>query len=267
MREELYRAIIKQENGEDVVLEGNLVAAVNNGNFHMIGEATEENLQNLIYASVYYIIRAIRDKENCTVLKAIDKCLSYTEYIIGLLIRTLREDEVKRPEIMKDVHDMIADFAVSVGKEESSGTGYPIESVFEQFMKSVLFSCSIELVLEYNADIDFIYDIIDSATDKFRKEFQTNEEESKYVLVGSNWKGKRQEVEAKVVSVVTDDGVGILGEPFKYNLAQLGIFTLAAIGEMYLDRGTEQDRVEAAMKEIYDNAMEIVRKRFEEDSK
>lgn len=65
--------------------------------------------------------------------------------------------------------------------------------------------------------------------------------------------------------MVADNVGGIVGDPHKYNLSDLGIGALSTIGSMYIDKGIEQDKIEKAIGEMYNTALDFIRNKIKQN--
>lgn len=261
-----YKAMITIGGDKYKVIEGNLLAVEEDGNFHLLGNESEDNLIRLIYASTFYVTSSIYiGSGNITAIKAMDKCLDYAYNIIALLEDTLKKEDKKLPLIQDDVEEVQADFVVGVSKEGINGHVFPIDSKIEHFFKSIIYSCSLLLIDKYSQTIDDIWEYVDNGIETFKEDNVPDDEQDKVVIVTTVGLGKRVEIEGKIASVVTSSSasVGIIGDMYKYNLADLGIGTLSAIGCAYLDRGMQIDKIEVALKDMYEQALDMVRDRTE----
>ncbi len=264
-KDKKYKAIIITQGDKYEVVEGDFLATEKEGNIHLLGNESEDDLIRLIYASTFYITKAIYVGGNITAFKAMDICLSYAYSIIALIEDELKKEDIQLPFIQDDIEEVQANSAVGVSKEKIDGYIYSSDLKLEKFFKTIIYSCGLLLVNKYNQTIDDIWEYVENGIETFKEKNVPEDEKEKAVIATTVGFGKRVEIEGKVASVLTspNTSVGIIGDTYKYNLGDLGIGTLSGIGCIYLDRGMPMDRIEAALKEIYEQAIDMVRDRAE----
>lgn len=261
-----YKAIIHFKNEEDMIIEGKLVVAGFNKNFYLLGVPSFENLQKIIYCSIFYVTKSVYQYcKDITPLKAIDKVLGYTESIMKLTMNTLNSENIELPQITTNINEVEADYAVGISDINSNGCGYPYDVIIEHFIKSVIYSCGLLLIVKYSMTIDDIFSIINEGIEAFKEEYVKEEDKGKNIIISAIGNGRKQEIEGKVAFVVADNVGGIVGDPHKYNLSDLGIGALSTIGSMYIDKGIEQDKIEKAIGEMYNTALDFIRNKIKQN--
>ena len=263
-RKELYKAVISYKD-EDIVVEGELVGAELDSSFILIGNDSKQNLRRMIYGATYFVTRALHVVSNISPLKAMDRVMDYTDKIMAITEDELRKENVTIPEADKKVLSVQADYAIGVSEKDQVGNGYPAEKTMELLFKSIVHTSTLILVKRDKDNIEDIYNLIEMGMDTFKNEYFSEEEKDNCVIVSTIAGGRRSEIEGYVASILTPNGVGLIGDTYKYNLAELAKGAVAAIGSLYLDRGVELEKVEASLNSSFEEAMKLVREKAEYD--
>ena len=177
----------------------------------------------------------------------------------------LRKENVTIPEADKKVLSVQADYAIGVSEKDQVGNGYPAEKTMELLFKSIVYTSTLILVKRDKDNIEDIYNLIEMGMDTFKNEYFSEEEKDNCVIASTIAGGRRSEIEGYVASILTPNGVGLIGDTYKYNLAELAKGAVAAIGSLYLDRGVELEKVEASLNSSFEEAMKLVREKAEYD--
>ena len=184
-----------------------------------------------------------------------------------ILSNVIKTENIELPQIISDTYEIDADYAVGILDSKSSGNGYPYNEFIEHFIKSVVYSCGLLLIVKYNLSINDLFSIIDEAINVFKDDYEKEEDKDKSIIVSVIGNGRREEIEGKIAYVLIDNHGGIVGNRYKYNLAELGKCALSTICSIYYDNGIEQDKIEKTLEKIYRNSLELVRKKFNKENK